>query len=93
VRIAIDGESEDVVVRVHNDGAPIPESLVPVLFEPFRRGETGQASPHGLGLGLYVVDQIVKAHCGSIGVQSTAKDGTTFTIRMPRQEGTQPPPR
>jgi signal transduction histidine kinase len=87
VRVAIDGEPQDVVVRVHNEGAPIPESLVPVLFEPFRRAEAGQASPQGLGLGLYVVDQIAKAHGGSIVVESTAKDGTTFTIRLSRQEG------
>jgi signal transduction histidine kinase len=93
VRIAIDGESQDVVVRVHNEGAPIPESLFPVLFEPFKRGTTGRTSPHGLGLGLYVVDQIVKAHGGSVDVQSTAKDGTTFTIRIPRREGSRPPPR
>ena len=57
---------------------------MPVLFEPFRRGRTGDRSPGGLGLGLYIVKQIVRAHDGTIGVESTDKDGTTFTVHLPR---------
>ena len=40
-------------------------------------------SPHGLGLGLYIVQQIVLAHGGEIRVESNAQDGTTFTMRLP----------
>jgi signal transduction histidine kinase len=84
VRIAIEGEPKEVVVRVHNEGSPIPESLQRSLFEPFVRGAREDVSPHGLGLGLYVVDEIVKAHGGTVDVRSTAQEGTTFTIRVPR---------
>ena len=52
VGIRIEGAGQDVVLTVHNDGEPIPASVLPVLFEPFRRGD---GSPHGLGLGLYIV--------------------------------------
>ena len=57
---------------------------MPVLFEPFRRGVPEDRSPRGLGLGLYIVKQIVLGHDGTIGVDSTAHDGTTFTLHLPR---------
>ena len=67
-----------------NRGEPIEPALLAVIFEPFRRGVPGDRSPHGLGLGLYIVQQIVLAHGGDIGVESTAPAGTAFTIRVPR---------
>ena len=86
VQITIDGEGrDDVVVKVHNHGPAMPADLIPVLFEPFRRGVPQDRSPGGLGLGLYIVQQIVLAHDGKIDVESTEKEGTTFTLRLPRQ--------
>ncbi len=81
VGIRIEGAGQDVVLSVHNDGEPIPASVLPVLFEPFRRGD---GSPHGLGLGLYIVREIVRSHGGAIEVRSTASEGTTFVSRWPR---------
>jgi two-component system sensor histidine kinase/response regulator len=81
VGIRIEGAGQDVVLSVHNDGEPIPASVLPVLFEPFRRGD---GSPHGLGLGLYIVREIVRSHGGAIEVHSTAAEGTTFVSRWPR---------
>jgi sigma-B regulation protein RsbU (phosphoserine phosphatase) len=83
VRVSIDGTGDHVVVRIHNEGAPIPPDVVPVLFEPFRRGAEDR-SPHGLGLGLYIVQQLVQAHGGVISVESTAEHGTTITFEVPR---------
>jgi signal transduction histidine kinase len=37
-----------------------------------------------VGLGLYIVDQVVRAHGGSVEVESTAEAGTTFSVRLPR---------
>jgi signal transduction histidine kinase len=48
------------------------------------RGQSGRDRRH-LGLGLYIVDKIVGAHGGSIDVQSSKQDGTTFTLRLPRR--------
>ena len=84
VDIAIEGNGRDVELKVHNHGPPIPSEVVPVLFEPFRRGVPEDCSPRGLGLGLYIVQQIVLGHDGTIGVDSTAHDGTTFTLHLPR---------
>jgi signal transduction histidine kinase len=85
VDVLVKGEGDDVFVRVTNQGEPIPSALKAVLFEPFRRGVIGDRSPHGLGLGLYIVNAIVTAHGGEIHVESTVDVGTTFTIRLPRK--------
>jgi signal transduction histidine kinase len=74
----------EVVVRVHNDGSAIPAEQVTQLFDPMKESTRGGAGDRRhLGLGLYIVDQIAKAHGGAIDVQSTAEGGTTFTMRLP----------
>jgi signal transduction histidine kinase len=56
------------------------------LFDPFTgAGASGSAQrPKGLGLGLYIVQQIVLAHGGRIDVRSSAGEGTTFSVSLPR---------
>lgn len=85
IQVVIDGSAPaQVVLRVHNQGAPIPEALRPVLFDAFRgqgKGERGG----GLGLGLYITHQLVLAHRGTLGFESSATSGTTFTAALPRR--------
>jgi PAS domain S-box-containing protein len=81
VGLSVDGWGGAVVVKVKNDGPPIPSDLQPLLFEPFSRGST---SRHGLGLGLFIVKEIAAAHGGSIDVESSAETGTVFTLVLPR---------
>ena len=81
VRVSIDGTGGVVVLKVKNEGPPIPADLMPVLFEPFSRG---RVSPHGLGLGLYIVKHIATAHGGTVNVESTAEGGTIFTLELAR---------
>jgi signal transduction histidine kinase len=81
VRVSVDATGDPVVVEVHNDGA-IPASARASLFEPFRRG--GASSTGGLGLGLYITREIVRAHGGSIDVLSSEEEGTRFVVRLPR---------
>jgi signal transduction histidine kinase len=75
-----------VVLTVSNRGKPIPADEQQQIFEPFvHKGEAGSAQPaSGLGLGLFVVRQIVETHKGSIEVVSNEIEGTTFTVRLPR---------
>lgn len=83
VRVLADGDDSDVSLRVKNDGPQISPELIPVFFEPFQRGPRG-TSPHHLGLGLYIVKQIVLAHRGTVDVDSSAESGTTFKMSLPR---------
>ncbi|HWO23935.1 MAG TPA: PAS domain S-box protein, partial [Kofleriaceae bacterium] len=86
VRLSLDGDDPALVrIRVWNAGA-IPEVLLSGLFDPFRRGapEARARRSKGLGLGLYIVQQIVLAHGGTLEVRSTADLGTTFTVTIPR---------
>ena len=80
------GEDDVVVTSVHNEGPPIPDTLMPTLFEPFTKASQGvQADARqGLGLGLYIAHEIVRAHGGTLVVRSIAAEGTTFTFALPR---------
>ncbi|MFP2908623.1 PAS domain-containing protein [Pyxidicoccus sp. 3LFB2] len=89
VRVATRGEAADLVLEVHNTGAPIPPEVLPRLFQPMQRGAAGGTSNRSVGLGLYIVDQIVRAHRGAISVTSLPEQGTTFTVRLPREPSPQ----
>lgn len=80
VAIRLSREADRVVIAVHNGGEPIPPSKLDTLFDPYRRATSSHG---GVGLGLYIVDQIARAHGGMVHVISTAEAGTTFTIQLP----------
>ncbi len=87
VRVRTRGLRDSVVLSVHNQGEPIDPEQRLRLFEPMKRPER-KGSRGGLGLGLFIVKHIVDAHGGVVRVHSTARNGTTFTVRLPR--GTPP---
>jgi len=66
---------------VHNRGTPIPAERLEQLFHAYSQED--DTSRNGLGLGLFIVDQVAKAHGGGMRVTSSAEAGTTFTFRMP----------
>ncbi len=86
------GSPPGVLVEVHNDGPPIPDDVLPHIFEPFRRGATDHATDDGLGLGLFIARTLVEAHAGAIDVV-TGSDGTTFRVTLPRRRTAAHPPR
>lgn len=74
-----------VVVDVTNQGPEIPAPLREVIFDPFQRGPTEQyRGIKGTGLGLYIAQQIARAHRGEITVRSFPAAGTTFSVTLPR---------
>jgi PAS domain S-box-containing protein len=82
VRITSSQRDDEVVLAVTNQGATIPPDQLDHLFEPFWQASDGTTNP-GLGLGLYIVHEIVRLHGGTVGARS--RDGeTTFTVRLPR---------
>jgi signal transduction histidine kinase len=66
---------------VANAGEQIPPASLAHIFDPYARG-AHRSSRQGLGLGLYISNEIAKAHGGTLGVIST-RDQTSFTFRMP----------
>lgn len=85
VAVRIDGTSpEAVTLEIHNDGA-ILEALLPSIFDPFRGTRHRGDQSRGLGLGLFITQQIVQAHGGTIELRSTDAEGTTFAVRLPRR--------
>ncbi len=92
--VSIDARSDgpDVVVEVRNAGASIPPDVLPHIFEPFRRARPRETLVTGnLGLGLYIANQIVLAHGGTLGASSSA-NATTFAMRLPRARAPNAPP-
>ena len=94
IRVSLDGTREDeVVLAVENTGDPIPPASLPTLFDPLVRaagrnagadeGSDSQVAGANLGLGLYVVREIAKAHGGTIEVTSD-DSATRFELRLPR---------
>jgi signal transduction histidine kinase/GAF domain-containing protein len=83
VRVAVDGRTNDVTLTVRNSGPAIPPEALPHIFDPFRRAS--DKGPHsGLGLGLFIASEAVRAHGGHIGVTSNER-GTTFLVTLPRR--------
>jgi signal transduction histidine kinase len=82
VKFTAHADEKHLILEVWNAGEPIPEDKIGKIFQPFWRHSVS-ASRHGLGLGLYICSQIVRAHGGQISVTSTAAHGTLFTARLP----------
>ena len=80
ITVAVDGGLPDTVTLSVTNPGTIPSELLPQIFEPFRRGKR---SKHGLGLGLYIVNQIASAHGGTVNVTSEAGI-TRFLVTLPR---------
>ncbi|KQM68343.1 ATP-binding protein [Xylophilus sp. Leaf220] len=83
--VRLSQEGDEVHLAVSNVGSPIPPELETVLFNPFKRQSLGnERNKSGLGLGLYIANEIVTAHRGSIGY-SFDKPHVVFTVRLPQQ--------
>ena len=72
-----------VEILVRNSGSAIPSHEQPRVFERFYRGAEARQTP-GTGMGLAIVQQIARAHGGTLSVSSAPDQGTTFTLSLPR---------
>jgi signal transduction histidine kinase len=83
IGVTVEDDGGSVVLRVANHGPPIPKESLPSLFDPFRRASADGGDKARLGLGLYIVLEIVRRHGGAVNVDSSARE-TLFTVRLPR---------
>lgn len=81
VHVTVRDESGNLEIEVCNEGPAIPTDLLPTLFEPFKRARS--TGSKGLGLGLFIAQQVARAHGGSVGVESEGQR-TRFIASLPR---------
>jgi signal transduction histidine kinase len=84
VRVHVRSDEDNFKLSVTNQGNPIPPETISRLFQPFSRASS-QLNQQGLGLGLYIVMEIARAHDGTMEVTSSPEE-TRFTFRMRRHK-------
>ncbi|HEY0286612.1 MAG TPA: HAMP domain-containing sensor histidine kinase [Pseudomonas sp.] len=89
ITVTLTGDEGYVTLLVHNNGEPIAQEAIGSIFDPLVRSaneQEGNPNPStSLGLGLFIVKEVVNAHGGSITVTSNFGDGTTFTVVLPKK--------
>ena len=84
VRITIQSSHGRTILDVHNEGEPIPPEQQENVFRAFQRAAAGKThTTEGWGIGLAYVRAVAESHGGSIGLDSGAGRGTTFTLDVP----------
>lgn len=84
--MTLTGEATGVEISLQNQGPPIPAELLPRIFDPFAIGPRPEGTPRrSIGLGLFVVRELARAHGGTVAVESSEAQGTRFTVTLPRQ--------
>jgi signal transduction histidine kinase len=93
VAVSVTAEPESVRIEVRDTGAGIAASDSEHVFEPYYQASDGERVGHdGAGLGLALVQELTAAMDGSVEVDSTPGEGSTFTVRLPRSSVVSPRP-
>ena len=84
IAVQVERRADQIAISVSDQGIGIPSASLDRIFQRFYRAPNADASnSSGMGVGLYVVKEIVALHGGTIEVASTEGQGSTFTIRLP----------
>jgi len=81
IHLTVRGQAETVTINVHNVGLPMSEEAIAHAFEPYFRASSERS---GLGLGLFIVREVARAHGGDVELTSSEIDGTNFLVTLPR---------
>jgi signal transduction histidine kinase len=85
IRVKLHVTDDEAVLEVSDNGDGIAEEEIPFVFDRFyRAGDEMTRTSQGTGLGLYLVQRIVKAHHGTVKVADTGGGGTRFCITLPK---------
>lgn len=90
VYVTATGDPRSVTIEVRDSGLGIPADKLDGLFQPFVRIENSGHAIAGMGIGLFLTRQFVEAHGGTVSVESTAGQGSTFRLRLPRHSPAAP---
>jgi signal transduction histidine kinase len=82
ITIETRGDANEVEVKIIDNGPGIPPDVLPRIWDPFF---TTKDVGEGTGLGLSIVHELVERHGGEIAVDTKVGEGTTFTVKLPRQ--------
>ncbi|RIW29714.1 PAS domain-containing protein [Bacillus salacetis] len=86
VSVYISRTASSVVIEVRDNGIGIEEKEIPRIFERFYRVDKARSRDSGgTGLGLAIVKHLIEAHGGTIEVESKVKEGTAFTVTLPKK--------
>ena len=78
------GAPDQIRITVEDSGPGIPIADQKRIFEPFQRGQSDRRFPQGVGLGLSIASDIVRAHGGAITLESTPGKGSRFVLEFPQ---------
>ncbi|HSD00159.1 MAG TPA: ATP-binding protein, partial [Casimicrobiaceae bacterium] len=93
IRVRLSSDNRNVSLSVSDTGVGIPQDALPQVFDRFYRVPNAQSRTfEGSGIGLALVQELVKLHGGSIDVTSVVNRGTTFTVTIPRGNAHLPAP-
>ena len=85
IQVEVKDGGQSGTIRVKDDGIGIPERDIPLIFERFYRTDTSRSrKTGGAGIGLTIAQSIVKAHGGTIAVESRVNEGSCFTVTIPK---------
>ncbi|PSB31738.1 sensor histidine kinase [Stenomitos frigidus] len=82
ITLTLHQTATEICLKIHNEGLPIPPDAQSILFQQFRR-TTEAEEQTGWGLGLFLAKNLTEAHRGTIEVESTEGQGTSFIIKLP----------
>lgn len=86
VTLTAKGRVDTVSFAVTNLGPVIPEDALGTVFDLFQRGASERrGGAQGMGLGLYIAREIVRGHLGEVSATSSASEGTTFSVTIPKK--------
>jgi signal transduction histidine kinase len=86
ITVLVAPEDDMVRIDIRDQGIGVPESDLPHLFERFYRASNVSANNiSGVGIGLYVVQEIIRLHGGKVMVTSEEQHGSTFSILLPQE--------
>jgi len=91
INVSLQAEDSQIIVRVSDQGAGIPQSEQARIFEKFYRASNVPDQVGGSGLGLAIVKSIVDSHQGRIWVESAIEKGSTFFVVLPAHTPDQVP--